>query len=128
MSDQPTIPVFVVKDSGNRESFGTGAVRDVQDGKPRYDLIAPIALRRLADHLGKGVAKYGEHNWTLGIPTSRTMASLMRHVEDYRSGDRTEDHLAAIMFNAMVLMYFENTDLDDQKDWRHDRPRPDENL
>ena len=31
-----------VKQSGSVEEFGTGAVRDSQDGKPRPDLISPI--------------------------------------------------------------------------------------
>ena len=34
---------FVVKDSGKRESFSTGAVRDIRAGKGRYDLVSPVA-------------------------------------------------------------------------------------
>src|SRR5258706_10482516 len=30
---------FVTKDSGSRQDFETGARRDIQEGKPRYDLI-----------------------------------------------------------------------------------------
>ena len=32
-----------VQDSGKRQDFGTGSVRDTNEGKPRYDLISPIA-------------------------------------------------------------------------------------
>lgn len=49
---------FLVKDSGRREEFTGGAVRDVREGKGRYDLISPIAMRRLALVYEKGANKY----------------------------------------------------------------------
>lgn len=49
---------FAMKDSGKREDFGTGAVRDSREGKGRYDLISPIALKRLAVVYEKGANKY----------------------------------------------------------------------
>ena len=45
---------FVVKDSGNREHFTSGAVRDTADDKPRPDLISPFILtihKLLRQHL-----------------------------------------------------------------------------
>ena len=39
-----------VKDSGERQEFNTGSRRDTCVGKGRYDLISPVALRRLARH------------------------------------------------------------------------------
>ncbi|KKK94181.1 hypothetical protein LCGC14_2685460, partial [marine sediment metagenome] len=38
-----------VKDSGKRQEFETGSVRDTQEGKGRYDLVSPIFVRRLAE-------------------------------------------------------------------------------
>lgn len=108
---------FVTKDSGQREHYDTGAQRDTQHGKPRYDLIPPGPLRRVAELYARGAEKYDEHNWTMGIPTSRFLASLMRHLEQYRAGERDEDHLAAVVFNAFGLMYFEDTPLDDRHRW-----------
>jgi hypothetical protein len=110
MSDQGK---FTTKDSGKREEFASGAVRDVQADKPRYDLIPPKGLRRVADLYARGAVKYEEMNWRKGMPSSRIMASLLRHVEAYRAGDRTEDHLAAICFNAFALMEFEGSIWDD---------------
>src|SRR5690606_24318634 len=81
---------FTTKDSGKREEFASGAVRDVQADKPRYDLIPPKGLRRVADLYARGAVKYEEMNWRKGMPSSRIMASLLRHVEAYRAGDRTE--------------------------------------
>lgn len=37
-----------IEDSGERQEFDTGAVRDIQEGKGRYDLIPPEPLMRLA--------------------------------------------------------------------------------
>lgn len=108
---------FETKDSGKREQFEKGSVRDTQDGKPRYNLIPPQPLKRLAELYARGAIKYDEHNWTKGQTSSRTMDSLMRHVESYRLGDRTEDHLAAIAWNAFNLMFFENSGWDDMHEW-----------
>lgn len=104
---------FITRDSGQREDFASGARRDTQDGKPRYDLIPPRPLKRLAELMARGAEKYGDSNWTLGMPSSRFLASLMRHQEAYRLGDRTEDHLAAVAFNAFSIMYFEGSEWDD---------------
>ncbi len=111
---------FVTKDSGERQGFNSGAVRDTQGGKPRYDLIPPGPLLRLAMLYTRGAEKYNEHNWTKGIPVSRCIASLMRHVFQFIKGDTDEDHGAAIIFNVMCIMHYEEvgrTDLDDSFDW-----------
>lgn len=98
---------FVTKDSGQREEFPTGARRDVQEGKPRYGLIPVEPLRRLAELYTRGAEKYGENNWEKGMPFSRVYESLFRHMIDWRSGDRTEDHGAGVLFNMMTLMAYE---------------------
>lgn len=104
---------FVTKDSGQRQEFGNGSVRDTEEGKPRYDLVTPVALKRLAELMARGAVKYGERNWELGQPSSRFLSSLMRHVECYRLGDRSEDHLAAAAYNVFALAHFEGTEWDD---------------
>ena len=50
-----------------------------------------------------GAAKYAERNWENGMPFTRCVASLKRHLMKFQQGKRDEDHLAAIMFNAMAL-------------------------
>ncbi len=104
---------FATKDSGERETFGSGAVRDTQANKPRYDLIPPRGLKRVAELFARGASKYSDHNWRKGMPSSRFMASLLRHVEAYRRGERDEDHIAAVIFNALALIEFEGTEFDD---------------
>lgn len=97
----------VLPDSGQREQFSTGAVRDIQTGKGRYDLITPYGLQRLALHYERGAAKYADRNWEKGIPVSRCFSSAVRHLFQYLAGDRSEDHLAAAAWNIMAIMHFE---------------------
>lgn len=104
---------FITRDSGKREAFTSGAVRDTIEGKPRYSLIPVSALRRWADLMARGAEKYGERNWELGMPVSRYLDSGMRHLFSYLEGDRTEDHLAAVLFNVGAMIHFENTEWDD---------------
>lgn len=94
-------------DSGARQSFSTGAVRDTAEDKPRPDLFSPFAEERVGEWLRLGALKYSENNWAKGIPNSRCFASLRRHVMRYHQGDRTEDHLAAVLFNAMAIIHNE---------------------
>jgi hypothetical protein len=107
---------FVIKDSGKRQQFKGGAVRDVDDNKPRYELIPVTALKRVALHYTNGARKYDDDNWSKGIPFRRIYGSLMRHCYAFGEGEKSEDHLAAIVFNAMAIMHFQETgrtDLDD---------------
>ena len=95
-----------LKSSGHEESFGTGAVRDAGE-KTRLDLISPFAMRRLGNWLAAGAKRYAPRNWEQGMPTTRCVASLLRHTESYLAGDSDEDHLAAIMCNAMFLLHYD---------------------
>jgi hypothetical protein len=54
-------------DSGKRETFETGAVRDTAEGKPRFDLFSPFAMERIGCWLEQGARKYKPRNWELGM-------------------------------------------------------------
>lgn len=97
----------VVKDSGAQESFTTGAVRDIQEGKGRYDLIPAYPLERLAMHYENGAKRYSDNNWCKGMPISRCLDSLLRHANKYKAGMTDEDHLSAIVFNTFAIIYYE---------------------
>lgn len=103
---------YITEDSGERRFFKTGAVRDVDVNKPRYDLIPPHALWRVAMLYTRGAAKYGENNWQKGIPSQQMLASAMRHMEAYRRGDNSEDHLAAVVWNVLAMMQYEAEERD----------------
>lgn len=108
---------YITKDSGERQEFDSGSVRDTQEGKPRYDLIPPAPMKRLAELYARGAEKYGEHNWTKGQPVSRFQSSLERHYKQWVEGETDEDHLAAVLWNTMAIMHFEDTDWNDKFDW-----------
>jgi len=93
-----------VKDSGKRQSFNTGAVRDIQQGKGRYDLLPVRAIRRLAEHYENGAVKYGDRNWEKGIPLTRMMDSAMRHLFKALQGMTDEDHLTAAAWNILGII------------------------
>lgn len=94
-----------IHDSGKRQQFETGAVRDTADDKPRPDLISPFFSERLGEWLRKGAQKYSARNWEKGIPNSRCLASLERHLVKFKQGKVDEDHEAAIAFNIMAIIH-----------------------
>lgn len=96
-----------INDGGSRQHFATGATREQQIGKGRYDLITPIGLVRLAKWYELGALKYADRNWEKGLPISNCMNSLLRHATKYLMGMNDEDHLAAIVWNAFAIMHFE---------------------
>lgn len=98
-----------IKDSGERQEFASGAVRDITGQKPRPDLISPFFMERLGQHLGQGAKKYSAWNWAKGIPNSRCYESLMRHLMQFAKGYTDEDHLAAAACNIMFMIHNEET-------------------
>lgn len=94
-----------VKDSGARQSFDTGSVRDTREGKGRFDLISPIALTRLARHYENGAKKYGDRNWEKGQPLSRYLDSALRHLCGILHGKTDEDHAAAAAWNIFAFIH-----------------------
>ena len=96
-----------MEDSGKRQEFESGAVRDSADGKPRHDLQSPYAQERIGHWLRLGAEKYDERNWEAGMCFSRCVASIERHLVAFKMGKRDEDHLAAIAVNAQFLMHYE---------------------
>lgn len=115
MSDLP--------DSGIRTSFGDGrAVREADDSKSSIGGISPYALIRLGNLLTKANKKYGDYrNWEKGMPVQRFIDGMGRHLVGYMLRDESEDHLAAIMWNAMCLIHYEETgmifELDNRPTW-----------
>jgi hypothetical protein len=101
---------YKLKDSGERQVFNTGAQRDVQQvEKGRYDLVSPIAIKRISIILAKGAKKYSERNWERGMPISRYIDSALRHLYQYVEGKRDEDHLGQAMWNLHSALHGEES-------------------
>jgi len=90
----PTTPVFTTADSGRRKEFPSGALADGAGGRGRFDLLSPIAIKRLAEVFERGAKKYDDRNWEKGTPIHRFIDSGLRHVFQFMEGWRDEDHLA----------------------------------
>ena len=98
---------MIIKDSGERREFNTGAVRDMSAGKGRLDLLPCCAVLRLARHYENGLVKYPERNWEKGIPINSYIDSALRHIFKYLDGATDEDHLVAANWNLMNAMWTE---------------------
>ncbi|MDE2103108.1 MAG: hypothetical protein KGL39_38035 [Patescibacteria group bacterium] len=105
---------FTIKDSGARQEFRGGMVRDTTEGKIDFLNVrfGPM-FKRWAAHLTKGREKYpdpapGVPNWTLAEGVEelhRARQSAARHFEQWLAGETDEDHAAATFFNINVAEY-----------------------
>lgn len=102
-----TVPV--IKDSGQRTEFSTGAVRDLHEGKGRYDLLPWNAIHAIAVHCECGALKYGERNVDQGIPTHSLADSATRHMSCYYRGINDEPHTISAAWNLLWLIEMELT-------------------
>ncbi len=105
---------FVVKDSGARETYASGMVRDTAVGKKQYHRVLEGPMfDRWAAHLTKGAVKYpdnadGTANWTRAQGDAeyrRFKESALRHFIAWYRGERDEDHGAGVFFNINGAEY-----------------------
>ncbi len=109
-----TIPVvgyagFEVKDSGARQEFSSGMVRDTTEGKVDYTLALDGPMfERYAEHLTKGAVKYSPRNWMQAEgqeELDRFRQSALRHFLQWYWGNVDEDHASAVFFNINGAEY-----------------------
>lgn len=105
----------MIKDSGDRTEFSTGAKRDMHAGKGRMDLLPWNAIMEVSKHCENGALKYGERNVDKGIPQHSFVDSAFRHLAKYLLGWRDEPHLTAACWNLLWALEQETThpDLND---------------
>lgn len=99
----------------NQHQFKSGMKRNDSTGKPRFDLICPLSqeydktlLYRWAMLMAKGMEIYSARNWEQanGLEELESFkASAERHFRQAMSGDTTEDHFAAVLFNLNGIVY-----------------------
>ena len=100
-------PAGMIKDSGERTQFSSGACRDMHAGKGDMISLPSAAILRLSKHYENGALKYGRWNYTKGIPVSSFLDSGLRHLFKYLDGWDDEDHLSAAAFNILGAMEME---------------------
>ena len=99
----------MIRDSGERTKFSSGAVRDMHEGKGDMASIPWESILRLSKHYENGAKKYQRWNFRKGIPVSSFIDSACRHLAKYQCGMDDEDHLAAAAFNVLGARLMENT-------------------
>lgn len=77
-------------------------------GKPRTDLLPPLALLEVAKVMGFGAQKYSEYNYR-GLAQNRIVGSLLRHVYAHMAGEKADQetgysHLAHAASCALMLL------------------------
>lgn len=80
-------------------------------GKIRYDLLEPHAIEELAKVFTIGAEKYAPRNWEKGMPWSKVVASLKRHIAEFEKGEDYDKetqlfHMAHAAWNAMALVSY----------------------
>lgn len=100
---------FTIKDSGERQQFESGMVRDTATNKIDYSLILDGPMfKRWARHLTNGAIKYAKRNWmkASGEPElERFRESALRHFIQWYYGETDEDHASAVFFNINGAEY-----------------------
>lgn len=81
------------------------------EGKLRYDLLEPSAIKELVKVFTKGAEKYAPHNWEKGMAWSKVLASLKRHIAEFEQGEDYDNetklyHMAHAAWNAMALVSY----------------------
>jgi len=94
----------IIKDSGKRQEFSTGSVRDIQEGKGRFDLLPYFTLWELAKHYEGGAKKYSDDNWRKGQPLTRYFDSCQRHLAKAAMGYEDEPHIIAALWNLACFI------------------------
>jgi dATP/dGTP diphosphohydrolase len=84
----------------------TGGARRT-DRKPRFDLIPIEFLEAVAAVLTRGAARYGPFNWKRGQKDFFLDAwnHAFVHLQKFKEGDRSEDHLAHLACNVAFLIW-----------------------
>lgn len=98
-----------MSEKGVKSSIGD-AIRKNQ-GKLRYDLIEPNALKDMVKVLTIGADKYYDWNWFKGFSWSSVLASLKRHIDAFERGEDYDQesgelHIAHAACNVHYLNAF----------------------
>jgi len=108
----------------------TSQAKKFDTGKVRYTLIPPEALKSVAKVLTMGAVKYGDYNWRsgTGLSVCRTLDAALRHIQDFLSGEDTDEESGEIALSHAICellftidaMYF-RPHLDDRPQKRLDK-------
>jgi len=99
--------VTPMADNGTRVANEAGGMREAQIGKGFWAGIPYEGMQRVALWYEQAAIKYGPRNWEKGISVTDCVSAIMRHIWKFAWGWKDEDHLAAVVWNAMTIMHLE---------------------
>ncbi len=91
-------------EEGKKREFSTGAKKQASTGKGTPVLFPPDAYLEISKHFEDGAAIYDARNWEKGIPLSKLIDSLERHIAEEKMGLTDERHDRALAWNAVVYL------------------------
>ena len=91
------------------DAKGSGARYDA--GKVRYELIPTHLLESTANVFAYGANKYAAWNWTKGMPWSKVIGCMKRHLAAIERGEDIDaesglPHIGHLMCNALMLEHY----------------------
>ncbi|RAV17481.1 hypothetical protein DQP57_00190 [Mycobacterium colombiense] len=77
----------------------------------RFDLIPAEILWEIAEHFGKGAAKYSDSNWKKGYDWKYSYAACQRHLNSFWAGEDIDPetgtkHVVAAAWHCIALAWF----------------------
>lgn len=94
-----------LKDSGSREEFKSGSVRDKQSGKGALELVPDWVIWLVSRVYEEGAKKYAARNWELGQPLSQYVRSAGNHLAKLKVGMRDEPHASQVIWNMIGYIF-----------------------
>lgn len=95
----------VLKDSGERREYTTGAQRDRGKGKGAPALVPNWVIWLVSRVYEDGAYKYSSRNWEKGMPLSNYIDSAERHLAKLKAGMRDEPHATQVIWNLIGYIF-----------------------
>jgi len=109
MAESANIEISVIKDSGNRREFESGAVRDMQEGKGRCDLMPLEVIGTwLKDDILNCIAQFKVHGTTIYLYGAMNYFSEKAYGAAYGNSKATTILEVAKHFEEGAKKYGEN--------------------
>lgn len=95
---------MIKEEAGKKRTFSTGANKQAAVGKGTPVLFPGDAYLEISKHFEEGADIHGARNWEKGIPLSKLIDSLERHIAQEKLGMTDESHARALAWNAVVYL------------------------
>lgn len=105
MGNETNTVVSGLKDSGERRTTETGAVRDKSANKGKPSLVPNWVVWLVSRIYEDGAAKYASRNWEKGMPLSWYIDSCERHLAKLKAGMRDEPHATQAIWNLIGYVF-----------------------